>query len=86
MLLQTALSFGSEAMTTDSINSLFLMGIKGLFLIGVLIYFIFALIIVRQIHVMKKTLITPFSPFVQTIGYTHLFFVGTVGIIFLLVL
>ena len=86
MLLQTALSFGTGSVSPDSISALFLTGIKGMFLLGVLIYFLFALIIVRQIHVMKKTLITPFSPIVQTVGYTHLLFVGVVGVIFLLIL
>lgn len=86
MLLQTTLSFGTDAVSADSINALFLTGIKGIFLLGILIYFIFALIVVRQIHVMKKTLITPFSPVVQTAGYTHLLFVGVVGVIFLLIL
>jgi hypothetical protein len=86
MLLQTALSFGVDAVNPETFSSLLLSGVKGMFLLGVLVYFVFAIIIVRQIHVMKKTLITPFEPVVQTIGLTHLVFVAIVGVLFLLIL
>ncbi|NCN87609.1 MAG: hypothetical protein GW941_01795 [Candidatus Pacebacteria bacterium] len=86
MLLQTALSFGVNSAGTESFNSLLLGGVKGLFILGVLVYLVFAIIIVRQIHVMKKTLITSFEPVVLTIGLTHLTFVLIVGILFLLIL
>ena len=85
-MLQTTLAFGTEATNTETLSTLLLMGVKGMFLIGVLIYFIFAIIIVRQIHIMKKTLITPFSPIVLTIGFGHLIVVGLVGLLFLLIL
>jgi hypothetical protein len=85
-MLQTTLSFGADTINSTTVSSLLLMGVKGMFIIGILIYFIFAIIIVRQIHVMKKTLITPFEPIVQTIGYGHLIVVGLVGLLFLLIL
>jgi hypothetical protein len=86
MLLQTALSFGVDSVGTEPFNTLLLAGVKGLFLLGILVYLVFAIIIVRQIHVMKKTLITSFEPVVLTIGLTHLAFVLIVGILFLLIL
>jgi hypothetical protein len=86
MFLQLALSFGSDSITSSNLDGLLLMGLKATFILGVLIYLVFAIIIVRQIHVMKKTLITPFSPIVQTIGYTHLAVVLFVGALFLLIL
>lgn len=85
-MLQTTLAFGTQAATSETLSSLLLTGVKGMFLLGILIYFIFAIIIVRQIHVMKKTLITPFSPVVLTIGFGHLIAVGLVGLLFLLIL
>ncbi|MDH5533385.1 MAG: hypothetical protein OEX81_03095 [Candidatus Pacebacteria bacterium] len=85
-MLQTTLAFGTQSANADTLSSLLLMGVKGMFLVGVLLYFIFAIIIVRQIHIMKKTLITPFSPVVLTIGYGHLIVVGLVGLLFLLIL
>jgi uncharacterized membrane protein YidH (DUF202 family) len=42
------------------------------FIIGGILYIIFAIVVIRQIHVMKKTLITTFSPVIEIIGYIHL--------------
>ncbi|NCN03933.1 MAG: hypothetical protein GW942_02565 [Candidatus Pacebacteria bacterium] len=86
MLLQTALSFGVNSAGIESFDRFLLGGVKILFLIGILLYLIFAIIIVRQINVMKKTLITPFEPVILTIGLTHLAFVLIVGVLFLLIL
>lgn len=44
----------------------------GMFVIGAILYLIFALLVLRQIDLMKKTLITPFSPVVTTLGLVHL--------------
>jgi hypothetical protein len=46
--------------------------VKILFLTGFFFYAIFAFIAVRQIDIMRKTVITPLSPIVQIIGYLHL--------------
>lgn len=56
----------------DSTMSLFYLVLKIMFIIGALIYLIFSFVVVRQIHIMRSTLITPFSSFVQIIGYIHL--------------
>lgn len=45
---------------------------KDFFIIGAIIYIIFAVVVVRQIAVMKKTLITPVSSFISLLGYIHL--------------
>lgn len=81
-MLQLTLSAGQNAVTPDTINGLALMGLKGLFLLGVLIYFIFSILIIRQIQVMKNTLITPFAPIIQTLGLLHMVAVIIVGFMF----
>jgi hypothetical protein len=84
-MLQVPLVLGQT--TSPAIMSGFLlMGIKGMFLLGTLLYFVFSVVIVRQIHVMKNTLITPFSPAIQMIGFGHLMTVGLVGLLFLMIL
>lgn len=45
---------------------------KNCFVAGSLLYIIFAVVVVRQIVVMKKTLITSFNPIILTFGYLHL--------------
>ena len=80
-MLETASVLG-----TSTVSDVFLLGIKGMFLVGILLYFIFSIIVVRQIHVMKRTIVTPFSPIVLMIGYSHLILVGLLGLTFLLIL
>ena len=46
--------------------------VKMLFLICFFFYVIFAFVVVRQVNIMRKTLITPFSPVLTTMGYIHL--------------
>ncbi len=41
------------------------------FLIGFFLYVIFAFIALRQIDLMRKTVVTPFSPVVLVIGILH---------------
>lgn len=45
--------------------------IKGAILLILIFYAIFALIIVRQVNLMSKTLITPVSPVVSGIAVIH---------------
>lgn len=83
-MLQATLGFnlGDPALATG----VFLMGVKALFMVGVFTYLIFAFIIVRQIVVMKNTLITPVAPVLQLISWAHLLTVVFFGLVFLLIL
>ncbi len=47
--------------------------VKVMFLIAFGLYVFFAFIAVRQIDIMRRTVITPLSPLIQLIGYIHLF-------------
>ncbi len=44
---------------------------KWLFIIGAVLYVLFSLIVLRQIGLMKKTLITTVSPLITTFGLIH---------------
>lgn len=85
-MLQTLFSFGPDSITPGDVSNLFLLGLKAMFLLANFIYFIFSIIIVRQVEVMKKTLITPFSPVIGVIALVNLVMVGLFGIIFFLIL
>ncbi len=63
-----------------------LLVLKLFYIVGGMLYFVFSLVVVRQIAVMKKTLITPLSPTVTMIGYVHLFATIASIIFFLLIL
>lgn len=47
-------------------------GVRIIFYVGFFFYVIFAFIALRQIEVMRKTVITPFSPVVLLLGIVHL--------------
>jgi hypothetical protein len=55
-----------------SITTALLMMVKIFFIIGGSLYFVFSLVAIRQISIMRKTLITPLSPLVTLLGYIHL--------------
>ena len=57
-MLQTTMILGDSVMGPDLFGDLFGLVLKAMFLIGALLYLVFSLIVVRQIHIMKNTLIT----------------------------
>jgi hypothetical protein len=58
--------------TPDSITLVLLGGVRILFYLGFVFYVIFAFIALRQIEMMRKTVITPFSPVMLILGLLHL--------------
>lgn len=54
------------------LDSVILGIVKTLFFAGFGLYLIFAVIALRQIGLMRKTVVTPLSPIVQLIGIAHL--------------
>jgi len=85
-MLQAPLVLGQTTTNPEFFSGILLIGIKGMFLLGIALYFVFSIVMIRQIHVMKNTLITPFSPTIQLIGFGHLLAVGLVGLLFLNIL
>ena len=72
MFLQTVIGLASPPLLTGEAANVALGLVKILFIIAGLLYVTFAVIVTRQVHVMRNTLITPFSPMVQLFGYVHL--------------
>lgn len=68
------------------VNTFLFLGVKGLFIIGALLYLAFAFVVTRQIHVMRSTVVTPFSPVVQILGFVHLIMALLVLLIFIVIL
>lgn len=86
-LLQTPIvtqpGFGT---VPSDLSSFLFLGVKVLFIIGALLYVAFAFVVTRQIQVMRSTVITPFSPLVQLLGFAHLIVAFLVLLIFIVVL
>lgn len=70
-ILQNGQVLGTFADNTELFSFLD-SGIKILFIIAFGMYVIFSFIVSRQIHTMKKTLVTTFSGWVTLLGYVHL--------------
>ena len=68
--------------TIDLLNNTFLLFFgKGVILILLVFYAIFALIIIRQVDLMGKTLITGIAPVIKVLAFFHAIF--AIGLIFL---
>lgn len=63
-----------------------LLFVKVLFIIGAVLYLVFAFVVVRQIHLMRSTVITPFSNVIQLLGIIHLIFAFAVLFLFIILL
>ncbi len=55
----------------QSMTALFDGALKIIFVLLAGLYLAFAFVVIRQITVMRKTLITPFSPIIAIVGYIH---------------
>ncbi|HYD34945.1 MAG TPA: DUF5657 family protein [Vitreimonas sp.] len=71
-LLQTNFGLVSPPLLNTEAAGVALGVIKLMFIVAGLLYVTFAVIVTRQVHVMKNTLMTTFSPMVQLLGYIHL--------------
>lgn len=67
-------------------NSIVLLIVRVLFYIGVGLYLLFAGVVVRQISLMRNTLVTPFSGTLKAIGYLHLLLALFAFVIFIVLL
>jgi membrane-anchored glycerophosphoryl diester phosphodiesterase (GDPDase) len=71
----------------DLTNSLLFLGIlKFVFIFAALLYVVFSFVVVRQISLMRQTVITSLSTFLRVIGYLHLILSIAVVAIFFIVL
>lgn len=87
MLIQTLLfPGGTEPILPGTALSLFYLFLKGIFVLGAILYLIFSFVVVRQIHVMKSTVITPLSGFMTILGFLHLLLAIGVLLLFIVIL
>jgi len=56
------------------------------FVLGAILYLIFSILVIRQIKVMRETLITDVSPMIKTLGLVHFFVATGVMVLFILFL
>jgi hypothetical protein len=57
---------------------------KLLLIIGGLCYVVFAFVVIRQLSVMKKTLITTLAPEISALGWVHLIMAGGLFLYFVM--
>jgi membrane-anchored glycerophosphoryl diester phosphodiesterase (GDPDase) len=87
MLFQSL--FMPEATTPifpDSALAVFYLFLKVIFVLAAILYIIFSFVVVRQIHLMRSTIITPFSAVIQIVGYLHLLLAFSVLFLFIAIL
>ncbi len=84
LLLQLPTSISLPTQDPLFFSGILLTVFKILFILSAFLYVFFAGIVIRQIHLMKETVHTPFSPYVLLLGYAHfalaiwvvIFFIG----------
>lgn len=67
-------------------SPIFLGFFKILFIIGAVLYVIFSFVVVRQITIMRQTVMTGFSPVVQLAGYLHMLLAVVALLLFIILL
>lgn len=85
-LLQLQLNSNQPIADQLATSSFILTLFKFLFIISAILYVIFSFVVVRQIALMKQTVVTALSPVLQIIGYLHLLLAIGVVIIFFVIL
>lgn len=85
-LLQLQLQPENDLILELTNTPIFLGLLKFLFILGAALYVIFSFVVVRQISLMRQTVVTSLSAFLQLIGYLHLLFAIIVVVIFFLAL
>lgn len=85
-LLQLQLRTGDDLIFQLTNTALFTGFVKTLFIIGAILYVIFSFVVVRQITLMRQTVLTSLSGTLQLIGYLHMVFAIGVVILFFIIL
>lgn len=85
MLLQILLS-PSNSLFTANIEDLTLLVFKVMFILAAFLYVLFSIVVVRQISIMRSTLITHVSSILTLLGYVHLLMSIIVLFLFIIIL
>ncbi len=78
--------FGSAGFEALYDIPIVLQGIKWLIVTSFLLYSVFAFIVTRQIHIMRRTLITSFSSVIRVLGYAHFILAVGLTLLFFIIL
>ncbi len=70
----------------DFLNNSMALVFKWLFVIGAVLYMLLTLVVIRQISLMKKTLITEVSPLISTFGLAHFLMAVSLVVFYILFL
>lgn len=86
MLLQLQLRPTDDILLNLTMSPIFTGFVKILFIIAALLYVAFSFVVVRQITLMRQTVITSLSPLLQVLGYLHMLFAIGVVLLFFIIL
>ena len=86
MLLQLSLMAANNTTFPSEFNTVVLWFIRWALIILAIFYVMFGVMVVKQIRIMRQTLITSFSPILRLLGYAHLLLAILVLLVFLFVL
>lgn len=70
-------------MIPPELNELFFSFLKIMFVIAGMLYLVFSIVAIRQIHNMQKSLMTSLSGKLRALGYVHLVFAILVLLFFI---
>ncbi len=70
-LLQLPLILGDQTVSPEFVSDLFFNFLKVLFILVGILYTVFAIVVIRQIHTMQRTLVTSLSGSLKVVGYVH---------------
>lgn len=85
-MLQMLIGFQDNPLFPSELGGLVDQGIKLLFVIAAILYLAFAVIVIRQVKLMRETVIVQFADILYTIAYIHLATALGVVILFWLIL
>lgn len=86
MLLQLQIRPTDDLLLNLTMSPIFTGFVKILFIVAAVLYVAFSFVVVRQITLMRQTVITSLSPLLQVLGYLHMLFAVGVVLLFLLIL
>lgn len=88
MVFATALQLAGDPTPIDTLitSPILLLFFKFFLVALMIIYVIFSIVVIRQIAIMRQTLITTFSPVIRIAGYIHLLFAVLVLLLFIVIL
>ncbi|MBU0979010.1 MAG: DUF5657 family protein [Patescibacteria group bacterium] len=86
MLWQTVISPNASSIVAPEVSVFLLWFIKWCLIVLAIFYVAFSGVVIRQIQIMRQTLVTSFSPVLKILGFAHFGFALFVLLIFFSIL